>query len=66
MKKHPPTTAHNYLKKVLEMNIGSGPDQVTHVKVFHDDWCNIRLGGFCNCDPDIQVDRPEPYLRVVH
>ena len=31
-----------------------GKPGVTHVVVFHDEWCRIYDGGGCNCSPDIR------------
>lgn len=25
-----------------------------HVDIFHDDWCDIFHGGYCNCNPNIK------------
>lgn len=49
---------HNYIKKLKKMQLdGKLPIEigVTHVSIFHDNWCAIYSGGFCNCDPDIRV-----------
>jgi hypothetical protein len=29
------------------------------IDVYHDEWCRINRGGYCNCDPDIKL-RPPP------
>ena len=26
---------------------------LTHVAIFHDEWCRRLKGGVCNCDPDV-------------
>ena len=26
---------------------------VTHVEIFHDDWCGVFRGAACDCEPDI-------------
>lgn len=50
--KHPPTSEHNYLAKILAFQYAAG--KVVHVDVVHDDWCDSLSGrGFCNCDPEI-------------
>lgn len=54
---------HNYAKKIQEMMdqraipsfVGLGS-----LNIYHDDWCAIHRGGFCNCDPDIEVKEPHP------
>jgi len=53
---------HNYVRKAREMiadgelkpKVGLG-----YLRVYHDDWCKIFSGGFCNCDPHI-VYKPLP------
>lgn len=48
---------HNYFRKLLLLHAaGLVPTGcVAEVTYFHDDWCAIYLGGYCNCDPDIQL-----------
>jgi len=33
--------------------------RLTHVVMFHDEWCQIHRGGTCNCSPDVEL-REEP------
>lgn len=42
------TTSHNYMKKLLAMHLTPG-----HADIYHDDFCEVFKGGFCNCDPTI-------------
>lgn len=56
--RHPPTTAHNYLEKELELLGDIAPGTVSDVDVRHDAWCDALRGkGFCNCDPDVTLRR---------
>jgi hypothetical protein len=50
-------TKHNYFRKQMEL-LAAGvirPGQVALVDIYHDDWCQIFTGGYCNCDPEIQL-----------
>lgn len=51
---------HNYGKKVLDLwRMGKCPaGDLTHVDIFHDGWCAIYHGGYCNCAPIVQVRAP--------
>jgi hypothetical protein len=52
---------HNYQRKVMEL-IEQGkvpPGCVREVDIYHDDWCRIYRGGYCNCDPVVRL-RPPP------
>ena len=52
---------HNYFPKVMEL-IERGevpPARVSEVDIYHDDWCRIYRGGYCNCDPEVKL-RPPP------
>jgi hypothetical protein len=33
--------------------------RLTEVDIYHDDWCGIYHGGYCNCDPELKL-RPSP------
>jgi hypothetical protein len=48
---------HNYLVKLEELyRQGLIPvPSVCWVDIYHDDWCGIYRGDYCNCDPDVQV-----------
>ena len=59
---------HNYLAPFLKatseaMETGLVErGRVTITNVWHDEWCDIYSGGFCNCDPRIEFQplaRPE-------
>jgi hypothetical protein len=46
--------------KKLERLIREGkfPDVgLEMIEVYHDDWCAIYRGRFCNCYPDIRIRR---------
>ena len=30
--------------------------QANRIDFYHDDWCGINKGGFCDCDPDIRLN----------
>ena len=52
---------HNYYRKLIKL-VEEGklpPGYVGEVDVYHDDWCRIYRGGYCNCDPEIKL-RPPP------
>ena len=52
---------HNYYKKLMQL-YGQGKiptTSLTEVDIYHDDWCKVYKGGYCNCDPDIKL-RPQP------
>jgi hypothetical protein len=31
----------------------------TSIKVLHDTWCAVQQTGYCNCNPDVELDYPE-------
>ena len=50
-------TKHNYVKKLDDL-ITKGqipPSALCFIDIYHDDWCRINQGGYCNCDPDIRM-----------
>jgi hypothetical protein len=53
---------HKYEQKLLEMQLrGEIPlGRVSQVDIYHDDCCRIHDGGYCNCDPDLQVQPRNP------
>jgi hypothetical protein len=55
---------HNYHEKLIQLHeqgqIPSG--SLTEVDICHDDWCAIYKGGYCNCDPDINLRLPPSRL----
>lgn len=50
---------HNYMKKLLRLyQEGKLPHvSLELVDVYHDSWCAIHHGRFCDCDPDIKIRR---------
>jgi hypothetical protein len=52
-------TKHNYYKKLLLLHEQGKISTVslTEVDVYHDDWCTIHTGEYCNCDPNIKLRR---------
>jgi len=48
---------HNYYKKLMELyEKGKVPtNSLAEVDIFHDNWCGIHNGDYCNCDPDIKL-----------
>jgi hypothetical protein len=50
-------TKHNYYKKLMKLYVqGRIPTaSLTEVDIFHDDWCGVYSGRYCNCDPDIKL-----------
>ena len=52
---------HNYYKKLMRLHRqGKIPTtSLTEVDIYHDDWCKVHKGGYCNCDPEIKL-RPRP------
>lgn len=56
--KHKPTTEHNHLKRLLELQAqGKLPRQagLFEIDVVHDDWCDMLQGkGYCNCNPEFR------------
>jgi hypothetical protein len=52
---------HNYYKdlmKFIEQN-DLLPGSVTEIDIYHDDWCRIYQGAYCNCNPELRR-RPSP------
>jgi hypothetical protein len=51
---------HNHVKKMRKMvaegKLKPPPGEVSIANIFHDDWCNIFKGGYCNCDPAIKLE----------
>lgn len=52
---------HNYYRKLLQLFAeGKLPRVgVEEVDIYHDDWCRIYRGGYCNCDPEVRRRRAE-------
>ena len=45
---------HNYFKEIQRLAKQFKPREIAHVDIFHDDWCNIYSGGYCNCNPHVK------------
>ena len=54
-KGHPEPNRHNYFAKLQKLITEGKISGVKDVDIFHDDWCAIYDGGYCNCDPDIKI-----------
>lgn len=41
--------------RVLREHFRHAPtaEGVTHVEIYHDDWCGVFKGLFCDCEPEI-------------
>jgi hypothetical protein len=52
---------HNYYRKVMKLyeQAKVPPGRVTEVDIYHDGWCRIYRGGYCDCDPEVEL-RPPP------
>jgi hypothetical protein len=52
---------HNYYKKLMALvaqaEVARG--RLSDVDIYHDAWCHIYRGGYCNCDPEVKL-RPPP------
>ena len=48
---------HNYYKKLKKLfDQGKIPTMSLQlVDIYHDDWCAINRGKYCNCDPEIKL-----------
>jgi hypothetical protein len=53
---------HNYYKKLKKLfDQGKIPTMSAQlVEIYHDDWCAIYRGKYCNCDPDIKLRNLSP------
>lgn len=52
-------TKHNYFRKVMAL-VAEGElkkGDLAVVDIYHDDWCGINRGTYCNCDPDIKLSQ---------
>lgn len=48
----------NYVDAVEAVARGAQPGKVTHIDVYHDDWCAVFSGGACNCTPIVKPRTP--------
>jgi hypothetical protein len=49
---------HNYYPKVMRLYEEHGDKlrgKVSDVDIRHDSWCGIYSGGYCNCNPDVEL-----------
>lgn len=62
-RRHPPTTKHRYLAKLLEIQRdGMFPaGSITDVEVRHERWCDFHRGAGCNCDAEILLRPIAPH-----
>jgi hypothetical protein len=57
--RHPPTTEHNYIAKVLKLAAQIPRGSLEDIDIYHDDWCDLLANrGYCNCNPDVKL-RPK-------
>lgn len=46
----------NYFPALLATGAQSEPGTVRHVRITHDDWCDLlNSRGSCNCNPEVQM-----------
>jgi hypothetical protein len=50
---HPETAEHNYKAELEKLLVGDQEPGLVHALIFHDDWCDVYSGGFCNCKSEI-------------
>ena len=43
------------LQVLLEQATAAQKPPLYSIGIAHDDWCQMYLGGPCNCDPDITI-----------
>jgi hypothetical protein len=48
---------HNYFKKLRKLHEQGklSTCSLGLVDVYHDDWCGVYQGRYCNCDPEIRL-----------
>ena len=56
IREHSPTVQHNFQVLMAFMLADGELSGITHIHFAHDDWCDIFVGGFCNCYPDFEID----------
>jgi hypothetical protein len=54
---------HNYMKKFMQLQQQGKLPKVglAQVDVYHDHWCAINRGGYCNCHPEFKLHK-NPHL----
>lgn len=60
MKRHKPTTEHNWVRVLSDALEGGTvtPAGMYCVDIMHDDWCDLYLGRYCNCNVIIKTPVP--------
>ena len=50
---------HNYVKKLLALHRQGkiNSPNVFGIDIYHDDWCGVYRGQYCNCNPEIKLRR---------
>ena len=50
-------TKYIYYKKILDLYERGRLSGVSLglVDIYHDDWCGIYRGGYCDCDPEVEL-----------
>ena len=46
---------HNYFAPLAALMANAEPGTGYLVSVFHDSWCAVYLGGYCDCSPEVAV-----------
>jgi hypothetical protein len=51
---------HNYFEKLIKLvEEGKVIPGLSEVAVYHDDWCAVYRGGYCDCDPEVKIWPPQ-------
>ena len=54
-----------YVEEILKLQPIIKPGTVTHVTVYHDDWCDLLNGkGQCNCKPTVKLGVPREFGKT--
>ena len=48
----------NYVPLVLAAAAKAKPGLLTHVHIYHDDWCGVYKGRPCDCNPEVHAGDP--------
>ena len=51
--------AGNHIPKIAALKETHSVTGLHHVNIKHDDVCRIWKGGACDCDPDVELRKPE-------
>ena len=52
---HPPTTSHNYKKRIAKLVPSLPPNKLHEIYTIHEGWCDFLKGSFCNCLPELKI-----------